>query len=224
MALQRGNTGFARVVRRFTVIDEFAVAAIAHTRFSRAVPKIALGRLCDFEIAFARIGIFGAQIMAVAERPEFFHKISRIRAHGPFMTVSAHLAFDIKIVQQYEIARELVMVGSDFFTEQTKARIAVALWHVTENLVVGAVLLDHVNAILDWAGITHSAGNRVVRRALPGDAKVGLHGDATIRLRRPGCELVLQLLALVQVDNSQRAAEQPADVFAHTGGRFLARL
>src|SRR5207247_8493900 len=83
---------------------------------------------------------------------------------------------DIKIVEQHELARELVVVGCDFFTEQTQPRIAVALRQVAKDLVVGAVLLDDVNAILDRAGSTHSGGNRVVRRALPGDAKVRLHG------------------------------------------------
>ena len=222
--MQRGDARFARVIGCFAVIDEFAVAAIAHTRLAGAVPQIAFRRLRHFEIAFAGIGIFAAPIMAVAERPEFFDKIRGIRAHAPFMAVGAHLALDIKIVEQHEFARELVVVGRDFFTEQTQARIAVALRQIAQDLVVGAVLLDDVDAILDRAGFTHSSGNRVVRRALACDAKVRLHGAAAIGLRRPGPELVPQLLALGQVDYFQCAAEQAADVFAHAGGRFLARL
>ena len=137
---------------------QFAVAAIAHARFSRAVPKIAFRRLRHSEIALAGIGIFGVPIMAVAERPEFFHEIGGIRAHASFMSVGAHLALDIKIVEHHKLARELVVVGRDFFAEQTQARIAVALRHVAKDLVIGAVLLDDVNAMLDRAGITHSSG------------------------------------------------------------------
>ena len=66
MTLQRGDARLARVVGCLAVVDKFAVAAIADTRFTRAIPQVAFGGLCHRKIALTRIGIFGAPVVAVA--------------------------------------------------------------------------------------------------------------------------------------------------------------
>ena len=52
------------------------------------------------------------------------------------------------------------MVGGDGLGEQADVRLAVAFGHVTEDLVVGAVLLDHVDDILDRRGIADLGGDQ----------------------------------------------------------------
>src|SRR2546430_1385671 len=176
------------------------------------------------EIAFAGIRIFAVLVVAVTHRPGLLDEIGGIGGHGPLVAIGADFALDVKVVKQHKVARQLVVVGSDALVEQAKARVAVAFGQVAEDLIVGAILLDDVNAILDRAGVTHLNRDRIVRRALRGDAKVRLYRAATIRLRGPGRQLVLELVALRQVDDLQRAMKQAADVFADAGGRFPARL
>src|ERR1039458_3318018 len=54
-------------------------------------------------------------------------------------------------------------------------------------------------------------GNGIIRRALRGNARIGLERAATIRLRREAGELRLEFFARRQVNDAQGALEQPAD-------------
>src|SRR2546430_778088 len=45
----------------------------------------------------------------------FGRPTSGIRAHRPLVAVGADLPFDIKIVQQHKLARDLVMIGRHLF-------------------------------------------------------------------------------------------------------------
>src|SRR2546426_610311 len=224
MTLERADARFARIIRCSAIVDEFAVTPITHTGRPRPVPQIPLSRTRHEEIAFAGIRIFAVLVVAVAHGPGLLDEIGGIGAHGPLVAVGADFTLDVKVVEQHKVARQLVVVGGDALVEQAKARVAVAFGQVAEDLVVGAVLFDDVNAILDRTGFTHFNGDRIVRRALGSDAKVRLYRAATIRLRGPGRQLVLELVALRQVDDLQRAMKQAADVFADAGGWFPARL
>ena len=163
-------------------------------------------------------------VVAVTHRPGLLDEIGGIGAHGPLVAIGADFTLDVKVVEQHKVARQPVVVGSDALVEQAKARVAIAFGQVAEDLIVGAIFLDDVNAILDRSGLTHFNGDRIVGRALGSDAKVRLYRAATIRLRGPGGQLVLELVALRQVDDLQRAKKQTADVFTDAGGWFPARL
>src|SRR5207244_3097052 len=119
------------------------------------------------------------------QRPEFLDEIGRIGAHAPLVAVGADFALDVKVVQQDELPRQLVVVGGDIFAEQTKTRVAIALRQVAKNLVVGAVFLDDVNAVFDRAPVSNFCGNRVPGRAGPVWAQVGPDRTATIGLGSP---------------------------------------
>ena len=56
---------------------------------------------------------------------------------------------DVEVVEQHEFARQLVMIGRDVLAEQHQRGIAVAFLHVAEHLIVGAILLDDVDDVLD---------------------------------------------------------------------------
>ena len=80
------------------------------------------------------------------------------------MAVGADFGIRVEIVQQHELAGEPVQVGRDALREQAQLRIAVALRQVAQDLVVGAVLLDDVEAVFDWAWLAGRARDGVVRR------------------------------------------------------------
>ena len=48
------------------------------------------------------------------------------------MAVRADFSVGIEIVEQDEVADELVMVGGDLFGKQAKARVAIALREIAE--------------------------------------------------------------------------------------------
>ena len=94
-------------------------------------------------------GIRDAAIAAIAQRPDPLDEVGGIGPHRPFVAVGADLALDVEVVEQHELADQGVVVGRDRLGEQAEVRLAVALGHVAEDLVVGAVLLDDVDDVLD---------------------------------------------------------------------------
>ena len=68
------------------------------------------------------------------------------------MAVGAQNAAAIGVVQQRKIADELVFIRRDAFAKDAQIGVAVAVRHVAEHLVVGAVFLDDVNDMLKDAG------------------------------------------------------------------------
>src|SRR4030095_11014686 len=99
------------------------------------------------------------------------------------VAVGAHFAFNVEIVEEDEVAGELVVVGCDALWKEAECRIAVSLGHVAEHLVVGAVLLNYVKAVFDRRGVTSPEGNGIVWSAI-GNAGKG-SGHAAIGLRGP---------------------------------------
>ena len=145
------------------VVDELAVAAVADSLRGGLVPEVAAGRpggLVDGTLR--RIG--NAAVAAIAQRPDPLDEVGGIGAHRPFVAVGADLAVDVEVVEQHELAGQGVMVGRDRLGEQAEVRVAVAFGHVAEDLVVGAVLLDDVDDILDRRRVADLGGNRVARR------------------------------------------------------------
>ena len=123
------------------VLDPLAVAAIAHSLGGGLVPEVTAGRPGGLVVsAFRRIR--NAAIAPVAQRPEPLDEIGRIGAHRPFMAVGADLALDVEVVEQHEFTRQGVMVGRDRLGKQAEVRVAVALLHIAEDLVISPVFLD----------------------------------------------------------------------------------
>ena len=66
------------------------------------------------------------------------------------MTVVADLGVDVEVVEDAELACERVRIRRDVVAEQAQRRVAVAPPHVAKHLIVGAVLADDVEDVLDW--------------------------------------------------------------------------
>ena len=83
------------------------------------------------------------------------------------MTVGREDAAAVGVVEEHELAGERVLVGRDLGAEDAEFGPAVALGHVAEHLVVGAVFLDHVDHVLDQARLTDPFGDHPRRLAGP---------------------------------------------------------
>ena len=68
------------------------------------------------------------------------------------MAVPRNLAVAIQVVEQHELAGELVVVGRHLLAEHHELGIAVPFFDVAEHLIVGAILFDDVNHVFDRAG------------------------------------------------------------------------
>ena len=98
------------------------------------------------------LGVESAAAGGITARPvgEFaFHVIRSYAAVTPVVAVGALDAATIGVVQEGELADQSVLIRRDAFPENAKAGVAIAGGHVTQYLVVGAVLLDNVNDVLE---------------------------------------------------------------------------
>src|SRR6185369_16148587 len=164
MAFEGLNPRSSRLVWGAPVGDKLTITAIAHAGLARSIPQIASRGCGDSKGAFTWVRKFTRLVVSIIQRPHLFDKVSRIGAHRPFMAVRADFALDIKIVQQNEIAGELMKIRSNPLGEQAELRVAVSLGHVTEDLVVGAVFLNHVQTVLYWGITAQGDGDRTVGR------------------------------------------------------------
>ena len=90
-------------------------------------------------------------------RPVLLDVVGGVGGVGPLVAVGAHFAVAVEVVEQHELLGDGVVVGRDLAAEQAQARVAVALGDIAEDLVVGAVLLDDVDDVLDGRAGAHLA-------------------------------------------------------------------
>ena len=220
-ALERGRLGGARLVRIRGVGHPLAIAANAHACGDGPVPDVATGGSRGDKGAFAGIGKLLA--VAVAERPLLLDKVGSKGPHAPLMAVGADLTLHIEVVEQDKLAGQGVVIGGDLLRKQTERRVAAALRHVAEDLVVGAILLDDVDHMRDRACVAFGSGNRMAFQA--GQGLLGRRlGDASIRFGCPGCHLFFESSVVGrQIDEAHGAVEEAADVVGR-GGSTDSRL
>ena len=78
----------------------------------------------------------------------------------PLMAVGALHTATEGVVEQYELARQFVLVRRHLGPEDAQAGVAVALRQVAQHLVIRPVLLDDVDDVLEHAGLAHALGHR----------------------------------------------------------------
>ncbi len=99
------------------------------------------------------------------------------------MPVGAVAAGGVEIVEQHELLGEKVLVGGDILTEHHQRWVAVAARHVAEDLVVGAVLLDDVDDVLDERRVARTHGHRERRLGWRGGGERGAFERQAVVLR-----------------------------------------
>src|SRR5262245_45202758 len=107
------------------------------------------------------------------------------------MSVGGYLRVDIEIVEQNEFPRQGMLVWGDIFAEQTEIGIAVAFGNISEHLIVGPILFDHINDMFNWRGIAnaHRYGGLFARGARGFQQLICIGRisiDSTVQARKPG--------------------------------------
>ena len=127
------------------------------------------------------------------------------------MAVVADLGVDVEVVEEDERLRQRVRVRRDLLAEERQARIAVAAWHITEDLIVGTVLADDVEDVLDRRGLADHPRNRRIDRG------AGRSQFRRVLVRRQlvdALRIRLQRGIVGGRDLRDRALEQLGDVLA----------
>ena len=132
------------VVGRELVVAELAPDADRLLLLERGVPERTAVGDRHGAVAVIRVGPRVADV-------EVLEVIIRHALGGPGVAVGAVRPADVSVVEQGELAGELAVVGHDRLAQAAQLRVAVALRQVAEDLVVGAVLLDDVEDVLDPA-------------------------------------------------------------------------
>src|SRR5215475_9443632 len=106
-----------------------------------------------------------------------------------------------------------MLVRRHLFAENAEARIAGALFHIAQHLIVSAILLDHVDHVFDRRGVADAEWDRglLFRRARGFQHLVGV--------RRIGVDAARELGEFRygrQVDQRDRAFKHAADVLRRT--------
>ena len=112
---------------------------------------------------------------------------------GPRVSVDTHFPIAVKVVEQHPLIGDGVMIRRDVLSEDRKPRIAVALLHIAEHLIVGAILLDDVDHVLDGRASADLARHdaRLFRRTGHRQVLI-LVRDIVVDLLGPGLDLALQ--------------------------------
>src|SRR5207249_3241361 len=84
---------------------------------------------------------------------------------GPGVAIGREDAIAIIIVEQNVLLRQGVMVGRNKLRVNAEAGIAVSLWKIAENLVVGFVFLQNVKDMLENGRLSGSQGHRHMQSA-----------------------------------------------------------
>ena len=143
-----------------------------------------------------RAEVVGSAATRVVLLPVLLHVVRDRGGARPEVAVDRRLGVGVHVVEQREAPDECVHVRRDPLTEQGQCRCAVAAMVVTEHLVVGAVLADEEEHVLDR---TAGAQRRAARCALriggdhlpvgelgvATDLRVGRHRQDT---RAPGAQ------------------------------------
>ncbi len=132
------------------------------------------------------------------------------------MPIAGDFAGVVEVVEHAELQRQLVNVGRDRFAVHGEFGIAVAdglavLLEVAEDLIVGAILLDDVDDVLDAA----------IGRAGKGDLL--LRGFHAVRLEHDVCPLAQIVVDLFGVERRDRPMQQGADVSVGADEALAAR-
>jgi hypothetical protein len=131
---------------------------------------------------------------AVLGGPLLFVEVGGVGRVGPGVAVDRDFAVTVEVVEEDVLLDEGMLVGSDLLAEEDEFGVAVGVRDVAEDLVVGAVLFDDVDDVLDGAGLADALRDdaRLLRRAGLCEQRVVIRrvgGD----LLRPGDEFFFQV-------------------------------
>ena len=87
---------------------------------------------------------------------------------APHPALTAYRGVVVEVVEKDEALRQGVLIRGDFLAIQGQRRVPVALGQIAKDLIVAAVLLDHVDHVFDLARFDAKAGHGAIGRASHG--------------------------------------------------------
>src|SRR6266576_601613 len=115
------------------------------------LPRLALCDTTDssVDVAIGAFAVVRGAALAVVDDLALLLKVERSRGRGPLPAVHAAISGVVEIVKIYEIGCDGVLVGRDGLRELRQCRIAVTYWQVAQHLIIGTVLSNNVDHMLD---------------------------------------------------------------------------
>ncbi len=175
-------------------VEELAIVAGRLARVQQVRPE-ETGALVAENVL---LGVVAADVLAGAGLGVF----RVVALHQPVVTLGRVGSDVIGVVVEAELPGQRVLVGRDRLAELGEGRITVALRHVAVDLVIGPVLLDQQEDVLDRRRVAEPLGHRdsllvlslrpleVAARVPPavlGEDRVGVGVDRlVVRQREPG--------------------------------------
>src|SRR5271157_4849431 len=98
----------------------------------------------------------------------FFYVVGNNRSIGPLMAFCRTLAGYHEIIQQHIIMGQLMGIGCNGFSVDTKRRITIALWHITQDLIIGTVFFYNIEYMFDQGRFTNPFWQRFWLNTGPG--------------------------------------------------------
>src|SRR5262249_14218134 len=138
--------------------DEFAVMAIGDAMRGESFPEITAGGFSSVwkivvsgdavqESAFGIVSMF---VTAIGDGPGLCDIVGDGSGIGPDVAIAGDVATVVEIVENAELFSELVQVRSDVLAVHSERWVGFTEADVAENLIEGAIFLNHVNDVMDF--------------------------------------------------------------------------
>ena len=83
------------------------------------------------------------------------------------MSIRTQNSIAVGIIEQHEVAHQLVLIRRNAFSENAERRIAVAALVIPEHLIVSAVFFDDIHDVLEDARLADALRDRPSRLVWP---------------------------------------------------------
>ena len=139
-------------------LNKFSITSVRNSFSGSHIPNVTNCRKINLVIAFRRIT---PPSTGISSWPRLFNEIRCNRSSRPFMTVCAYLGIHIEIVEKGKFFHDFMVIGRNLSAKQNEGRIAVPLCHISENLIICAVLFNNVNYVFYWRRLSNYSGDGV---------------------------------------------------------------
>src|SRR5450759_4524529 len=147
--------GYGRASPRWFVrfVDELTVIPVSNPCTLGEIPQVPAGWLGHIVIGHATtiesLVIVAPPPPGVVARYRLLGVVSHIARHRPVVSIGTDFGVYEEAIEDAEPLRESVMVWRDAARKEDERRIPVRLTEIAENLIVGSVLLDDVDHVLE---------------------------------------------------------------------------
>src|SRR5579864_6125363 len=123
--------------------DHFAVVAERDALSDRESPQEATFRL------IALFAVHVGPLAGITGGHDLLTVVRDVGSGGPDVSLRTDLGVYEEAIEQAEAPRQRVVVRGDTDVgEIDEARVAIAFFHVSEHLIIGAILFDHVDNVV----------------------------------------------------------------------------